>query len=198
MPSVRSVAVFCGASMGAAPAFATAARALGQGIAQAGIRLVYGGGRVGLMGEVADAAVQAGGTVVGVIPDFLRRREVAHDDISELIVTTDMHTRKRRMFELSDAFISFAGGLGTLDETFEILTWRQLGLHDKPVLVCDVGGAAAPLLATIEGAVAMGFARPEIRRLYETCDGVPAALAWLAAQTKPESDAVRPATGGLL
>ena len=153
--------MFCGASTGNAPYFAAAARELGRGIAEAGMRLVYGGGRVGLMGEVADAAVQAGGVVIGVIPEFLTRREVAHDDISELIVTPDMHTRKRRMFELSDAFVSFAGGLGTLDETFEILTWRQLKLHDKPVLVCDVGGAAAPLLAAIEGAIGMGFARPE-------------------------------------
>ena len=182
MPAIRSVAVFCGSSPGHAAHFAADARALGTGIAQGGLRLIYGGGRVGLMGEVADGAVQAGGTVVGVIPDFLMRREVAHDHISELIVTEDMHTRKRRMFELADAFITFAGGLGTFDETFEILTWRQLGLHDKPILICDVGGAARPLLATIEGAVDMGFARPEVRRLYDVAEGVPAALAWLAAQ----------------
>ncbi len=190
MPSIRSVAVFCGASTGNAAHFTEAARALGHGIALAGMRLIYGGGRVGLMGEVADAAVQAGGTVIGVIPDFLTRREVAHDDISELIVTPDMHTRKRRMFELSDAFISFAGGLGTLDETFEILTWRQLKLHDKPVLICDVHGAAGPLLATIEGAIAMGFARPDIRALYDVRRGVPAALDWLRAQNVPETSAM--------
>lgn len=185
MPLIRSVAVFCGASTGHAAHFTIAARALGQGIADAGIRLIYGGGGVGLMGEVADAAVRAGGTVIGVIPDFLTQREVAYDDISELIVTPDMHTRKRHMFELSDAFVSFAGGLGTLDETFEILTWRQLGLHDKPVLICDVGGAAGPLLATIEGAIEMGFARPEVRNLYEVRTGVPAALEWLGAQSVP-------------
>ncbi len=185
MPSIRSVAIFCGASTGNAAHFTVAARDLGRGIAEAGLRLIYGGGRVGLMGEVADAAVRAGGTVIGVIPDFLKQREVAHDDISELIVTPDMHTRKRRMFELSDAFVSFAGGLGTLDETFEILTWRQLGLHDKPVLICDVGGAAGPLLATIEGAIAMGFARPETRALYDVRDGVPAALEWLRSRDVP-------------
>ncbi len=185
MPSIRSVAVFCGASTGNAAHFAVAARDLGRGIAEAGLRLIYGGGRVGLMGEVADAAVRAGGTVIGVIPDFLKQREVAHDDISELIVTSDMHTRKRQMFELSDAFISFAGGLGTMDETFEILTWRQLGLHDKPVLICDVAGAAGPLLATIEGAIAMGFARPETRDLYDVRDGVPAALDWLRSRDVP-------------
>ena len=195
MPSVRSVAVFCGASTGRTLAFTQAARALGQGIAAAGVRLIYGGGRVGLMGEVADAAVRAGGTVVGVIPDFLTRREVAHDDIAELIVTPDMHTRKRRMFELSDAFISFAGGLGTLDETFEILTWRQLGLHDKPVLVCDVEGAARPLLALIEATVELGFARPETRGLYDVATGIPAALDWLHAQDVPEAAAVQPLKG---
>ena len=185
MPKLRSVAVFCGASTGNAAHYTLAARALGAGIARSGLRLIYGGGRVGLMGEVADAAVQAGGIVIGVIPDFLKQREVAHDDIAELIVTPDMHTRKRRMFDLSDAFISFAGGLGTLDETFEILTWRQLKLHDKPVLICDVSGAAAPLLATIEGAIGMGFASPSIRDLYDIRDGVPAALEWLLAQDVP-------------
>ena len=195
MPSVRSVAVFCGASTGHAGLYMQAARTLGHGIAEAGVRLVYGGGRVGLMGEVADAAVRAGGTVVGVIPDFLTRREVAHDDISELIVTPDMHTRKRRMFELSDAFISFAGGLGTLDETFEILTWRQLRLHDKPVLVCDVEGSAAALLALIEATVEMGFARPDTGGLYDVARGVPAALEWLARQDVPEAVTVQALRG---
>jgi hypothetical protein len=114
--------------------------------------------------------------VTGVIPEFLTRREVAHSGISELIVTDSMHSRKQRMFELSDAFVSLPGGLGTLDETIEIITWRQLGLHDKPVLICDVEGSARPLLAAIEAAIANGFAAPSARQLIEVMPGVPATL----------------------
>ncbi len=176
MADIRAVAVFCGASPGHAPVFREAAVALGTGLAQAGLQLIYGGGHVGLMGAVSDAAVAAGGSVVGVIPDFLMRREVAHAGIEELIVTDSMHSRKRRMFELADAFVSFPGGLGTLDETFEILTWRQLKLHDKPIVICDIAGSARPLLAAIEASVAAGFARPEVHALYEVVDGVPALL----------------------
>ena len=180
MPAIRSVAVFCGSRTGHLPAFREAAVELGQGLAQAGMQLVYGGGRIGLMGALADATLAAGGQVVGVIPDFLQQYEVAHQGVQELVVTDSMHTRKRRMFELADAFVSFPGGLGTFDETFEILTWRQLRLHDKPVLICDVGGSAAALLMLIEGAVADGFAPPEARDFYEVADGVPALLARLA------------------
>ena len=181
MPNVTSVAVFCGASAGHLPLFRVAAEELGRGLAQAGLRLVYGGGQVGLMGAVADAALAAGGEVIGVIPEFLTRSEVAHQHASEMIVTDSMHSRKARMFELADAFVSFAGGLGTLDETFEILTWRQLGLHDKPILIVDVAGSAHPLMTLIEATIAAGFARPDIRDLYEVVDGVPALLARLAA-----------------
>jgi uncharacterized protein (TIGR00730 family) len=176
MPRIASVAIFCGASIGNAPIYRDAATELGRGIAQAGIRLVYGGGRIGLMGAVADAALEAGGEVIGVIPEFLERSEVAHAGVTSLIVTHTMHVRKQRMFELSDAFVSFAGGLGTLDETFEILTWRQLRLHDKPIVICDVAGSAQPLLAAIEAAITAGFAQPAIRRLYEVASGVAAAL----------------------
>ncbi|MCW3476503.1 LOG family protein [Limobrevibacterium gyesilva] len=172
MPEIHSVAVFCGASHGNDPIFREAAEQLGRGLAAEGLRLIYGGGHVGLMGTVADSAVTAGGTVVGVIPDFLRRREVAHEGIAELIVTDSMHGRKRRMFEMADVFVTLPGGLGTLDETFEILTWRQLKLHDKPILICDIAGSAAPLLAMIEAAIAAGFARPDIRGLYEVTVGV--------------------------
>ena len=181
MPNVTSVAVFCGASAGHLPLFRVAAEELGRGLAQAGLRLVYGGGQVGLMGAVADAALAAGGEVIGVIPEFLTRSEVAHQHASEMIVTDSMHSRKARMFELADAFVSFAGGLGTLDETFEILTWRQLGLHDKPILIVDIAGSAHPLMTLIEATIAAGFARPDIRDLYEVVDGVPALLARLAA-----------------
>lgn len=188
MGDIHSVAVFCGASGGADPAFRAAAEALGRGLAEAGIRLVYGGGRVGLMGAIADAALGAGGRVVGVIPEFLRRWEVAHEGLAELVVTDSMHSRKRRMFELSDAFVALPGGLGTLDETIEIITWRQLKLHDKPVLLCDVLGSAAPLVAAIEAAIAAGFARSEVRGLFEVVPDVPALLARLRDLPSVRSD----------
>ncbi len=158
MPTIRSVAVFCGASPGADPQFRAAARALGEGLARATIRLVYGGGRVGLMGTVADAALAAGGRVVGVIPEFLTRLEVAHEGVDEMIVTDSMHSRKQRMFELSDAFVCFAGGLGTLDETFEILTWKQLGLHRQADPDCRRGRQRAP-----GGGADRGGDRPRFR-----------------------------------
>ena len=180
MPDISSVAVFCGSRTGVNPAWAAAAAALGQGLARAGMQLVYGGGRIGLMGALADGAIAAGGSVIGVIPDFLQQAEVAHAGIAELVVTDSMHTRKRRMFELSDAFVSFAGGLGTFDETFEILTWRQLRLHDKPILICDVAGSATALIGLIEGAIADGFAPPDAHDFYEVVTGVPALLARLA------------------
>ncbi len=176
MPRIRSVAVFCGSQRGNDPAFAEAAQALGRGLTEAGIRLVYGGGRVGLMGVMADAMLAAGGEVVGVIPDFLMRREVGHPGVTELLNAHSMHGRKQRMFELSDAFVSLPGGIGTLDETIEIITWRQLDLHHKPVLLCDVAGSVQPLLATIDAAIARGFASPQTRALFEVLDGVPAVL----------------------
>ena len=181
MPHIRSVAVFCGASLGISPVFRAAAEDLGRGIAQAGWRLVYGGGQLGLMGVVAAAAREAGGKVTGIIPEFLQRREVVKDDVTELLVTDSMHSRKRAMFERADAFVTLPGGLGTLDETVEIITWRQLNLHDKPILICDVMGSSAPLVAAIETAIALGFARPEVRHLFDVHEGVPLVLARLAA-----------------
>jgi uncharacterized protein (TIGR00730 family) len=192
MPRIRSIAVFCGSQQGNDPAFAEAAQALGRGLAETGIRLVYGGGRIGLMGVLADAALGAGGEVVGVIPEFLMRREVAHRGVTQMLSADSMHGRKQRMFELSDAFVSLPGGLGTLDETIEIITWRQLGLHHKPVLVCDVAGSARPLLAAIEAAIARGFASPQSRALFEVLDGVPAVLSHIQDLTvEPEGGAQR-------
>ncbi len=179
MSAIKSVAVFCGSRVGTSPEYAAAMRELGQGLAAAGIRLVYGGGRIGLMGIVADAAVAAGGEVAGVIPDFLQRLEVAHQGLTELEITDTMHTRKKRMSDIADAFVTMPGGLGTLDETIEIITWRQLKLHDKPILICDIAGSARPLLAAIEASVEMGFASPSALDLYEAVDGVPAVLARL-------------------
>ena len=181
MSAIQSVAVFCGSRVGTNPEYATAMRELGQGLAAAGIRLVYGGGRIGLMGIVADAAVAAGGEVAGVIPDFLQRLEVAHQGLTELEITDTMHTRKKRMSDIADAFVTMPGGLGTLDETIEIITWRQLKLHDKPILICDIAGSARPLRAAIEASIEMGFANPNARDLFEAVDGVPAVLARLTA-----------------
>lgn len=176
MPHIHSVAVFCGAKAGTDPTYQREARFLGRALAESSIRLIYGGGRIGLMGAVADAAMAAGGTVVGIIPEFLTRREVAHSDVSQLIVTDSMHSRKRQMFDLADSFVTLPGGLGTLDETFEILTWRQLGLHDKPIFICDIAGSAEPLLAMIEATIAAGFAHPEIRGLFELVEGTVALI----------------------
>jgi len=176
MTAIHSIAVFCGSREGVDPRFAEAAQMLGEGLAQAGIRLVYGGGRVGLMGVVADSVLTAGGTVLGVIPEFLTRWEVAHPGVADMVVTDSMHSRKQHMFSESDAFISMPGGLGTLDETIEILTWRQLRLHHKPILLCDVAGSAAPLQAAIEAAIDRGFTPAEARTWYEILDGVPALL----------------------
>jgi uncharacterized protein (TIGR00730 family) len=176
MADINAVAVFCGSRPGKDPAYRAAAQALGRGLAEAGIRLVYGGGRIGLMGVLADAALEAGGTVIGVIPEFLTQREVAHQGVTEMVVTDSMHSRKQRMFEAADAFVSLPGGTGTLDETIEIITWRQLRLHAKPVLICDVAGSAAPFMATIEAAIAADFAYPGTLELFEVLDGVPAVL----------------------
>lgn len=179
MTAIRAAAVFCGASFGHRPVWREAATALGAGLAARGIRLVYGGGSLGLMGAVAAGTRDAGGEISGVIPGFLIRREAPAEDVAGFEVTETMHERKRRMFELADAFIVMPGGLGTLDESFEILTWRQLGLHDKPILICDIEGSAAPLVTAIEAAVSMGFARPEVFALFERIEGVPALLARL-------------------
>ncbi len=187
-----TVAVFCGANAGNDPVYLEAAEALGTGLAHAGIRVVYGGGRVGLMGALADATLAAGGQAVGVLPDFLRSREVAHGALTRLEITDSMHARKRRMFELADAFISLPGGIGTLDETIEILTWRQLGLHTKPILVCDIAGSAQGLVTAIDAAIARGFASPTLRDSYAVIKGVPAVLARLAdLHPAPSSDADR-------
>jgi uncharacterized protein (TIGR00730 family) len=176
MTAIRSLAVFCGSRVGVNPAYAAAGRALGEGLGRAGIRLVFGGGRIGIMGLVADGVLSNGGTVLGVIPEFLTQLEVAHAGVTEMVVTKTMHTRKLRLYEESDAFVVMPGGLGTFDEAFEIITWRQLRLHDKPILLCNVAGSAEPLVATIEHAITEGFADPACRGLFEVIEGVPAVL----------------------
>ena len=176
---IRSVAVFCGSREGNNPAFRAAASELGAGLALAGMRLVYGGGRIGLMGIVADAVLAAGGEALGVIPEFLTGREVMHHGVRDLVITDSMHSRKQHMFEAADAFVMLPGGLGTLDEIVEIITWRQLGLHDKPVLLCDVAGSARPIMAAFEASVAMDFARADAMALFELLPGAAATLARL-------------------
>lgn len=180
---IQAVAVFCGSRNGNDPAFAEAARVLGKGLAEAGLTVVYGGGRAGIMGILADAAIAAGGRVEGVIPEFLLKWEVAHTGLGVLEVTDGMHSRKRRMFELADAFVALPGGIGTLDETMEILSWRQLKLHDKPILICDIGGCWAPLVAAIEATIQHGFASAEVRDFIEVLGSPEAVLARLSRPT---------------
>lgn len=168
------ICVFCGSSPGASPAFAAAARELGAALARRGIELVTGGGSVGLMGEVADAALAAGGRAIGVIPESLVLRELAHPRLTELHVVPTMHQRKAKMVELSSAFVTLPGGLGTLDETFEMLTWAQLGIHHKPVGLLNVAGYYSPLLAFLDSAVEEGFvpAASRARWIEESEPGV--------------------------
>jgi uncharacterized protein (TIGR00730 family) len=151
------VCVFCGSSMGLSPVYAEAATALGKELAQRGIGLVYGGASVGTMGAVADAALAAGGEVIGVIPEALSQVEIAHAGLTELHVVPDMHQRKAKMAALSDAFLALPGGAGTLEELFEVWTWAQLGLHTKPIGLVDVAGYYAPLMSFAEHMVTEGF-----------------------------------------
>jgi uncharacterized protein (TIGR00730 family) len=167
MVAVRSVGVFCGSSSGNGDRYVGAARALGALLAGEELALVYGGGRVGLMGEVADACLAAGGHVVGVIPVGLFRREVAHRGVSELHEVATMHERKALMYDRSDAFIALPGGLGTLDELAEVATWSQLGLHRKPLVLLDVEGFWAPFVQLLDGMVDAGLLKPANRDLIE-------------------------------
>jgi uncharacterized protein (TIGR00730 family) len=158
--AINSVCVFCGSRPGRDPAHAEAATALGAALAHAGLRLVYGAGDVGLMGAVARAAQEAGGDTFGVIPVHLLAREVGKRDLSRFVVTETMHERKKVMFMNADAIVTLPGGPGSLDELFEVLTWRQLGLHEKPVYLLNVNGYWDPLLALLDHLVAQGFAEP--------------------------------------
>jgi uncharacterized protein (TIGR00730 family) len=168
----KSLCVFCGSAAATAREHQDAARLLGTSIGRSRCKLVYGGGRVGLMGILADAALAAGAHVTGVIPLGLHDREVGHVGITEMIVVRDMQERKRRIFELADAVAVLPGGLGTLDEAFEAITLSQLGLWVKPIVLVDIGGFWAPLLALIDHVINAGFARPEVRSRYRVVDDV--------------------------
>ncbi len=154
------ICVYCGSSSGQLPEYTHAARALGALLAQRDIELVYGGGSVGLMGEIASATLEAGGRVIGVIPEKLQALELGKADLTELHVVPDMHTRKRTMADLSDAFIAMPGGYGTIEELFEAVTWTQLGYHHKPVGLLNVEGYFQPLLAFVQHMIDQGFVRP--------------------------------------
>ena len=166
MPAIRSICVYCGSGFGSDPAFKTAAIKLGQAMAENGISLVYGGGNVGLMGTVARSVLDNGGHVTGIIPDFLKAREKMLDDVQETIVVQDMHTRKRLMFEKADAFVALPGGIGTLEELVEQMTWAQLGRHTKPILVLSIQGFWKPLLTLLAHMRDQGFIRPGLELNY--------------------------------
>jgi uncharacterized protein (TIGR00730 family) len=178
---MQSVCVFCGSSQGANPVYRDAATALGRVIARRKLRLVYGGGNVGLMGVIADAALAAGGEVVGVIPRSLETRELAHRSLTELIVVETMHDRKARMADLSDGFVALPGGFGTFEEFCEVLTWTQLGIQAKPCGLLNVNDYYDPLLALFDRAVAEGFLKPKNRALVLTNTTATGLLDQLAA-----------------
>jgi uncharacterized protein (TIGR00730 family) len=177
--TLRSVCVFCGSRAGRDPAHAEAARATGALIAAEGWRLVYGAGDVGLMGEVARAAQAAGARTMGVIPTHLMAREQGKRDLSQLVITEDMHERKKVMFMNSDAIVVLPGGAGSLDEFFEVLTWRQIGLHGKPIFLLDVHGYWQPLVALMRHVIAEGFAEEAMHGYYSTVPDVAALAARL-------------------
>ncbi len=165
MKEIRSLCVYCGSSPGRTGIYAESARALGAALVERGIRLVYGGASVGIMGVVADAVLAAGGEVVGIIPESLQRKELAHPGLTELHVTRSMHERKALMAELSDGFIALPGGIGTLEELFEIWTWAQLGFHDKPCGLFNVGGYYDSLVRFLDHSVAEEFVKPLYRSM---------------------------------
>ncbi len=184
-PRPTRLCLFCGSNAGSSDVYTEAARAFGAAVAQRGITLVYGGGSVGLMGEGANAALAEGGRVIGVITEQLLRAEVAHGGLTELEVVNSMHARKARMTELSDGFVVLPGGLGTLDELAEILTWNQLGIVTKPVVLLDVDGYWAALHEWVESAVVSGFVRPSHRMLLQRAATVDEAIA-LATGPAPD------------
>ena len=182
--TLRSICVFCGASPGATPIYQEAAEALGRHLAENGIQLVYGGGAVGLMGMVANAALAAGGEVIGIIPQSLKDAEVGHSGLTRLEVVDGMHARKARMAELSDAFIALPGGLGTLEELFEVWTWGQLGYHGKPLGLLEVNGFFDPLLTFLDHLVQERFVRQPHRDMLQRAAS-PAELVSALAAWKP-------------
>jgi uncharacterized protein (TIGR00730 family) len=194
---IRNVCVYCGSSTGNDPAYVAAARDLGRLLAESGVGLVYGGGGLGLMGEAAKAVLAHGGQVTGIIPEFLSEKERMLRDVTELVVVDDMHQRKKLMFDKSDAFVALPGGIGTLEELVEQLTWAQLGRHTKPIVLVNVEGFWAPFLALLEHMKAEGFIRPEMAVRFLTADKAEDVLPTIIANARPpvngaaEAEAVR-------
>ncbi len=185
MTELRALCVYCGSSNSAAASHLETAAELGRLAAQRGVEIVFGGGRVGLMGALADGALAEGGRVVGIIPKHLEAREVGHEGLSELVVVDSMHTRKRRMFERADAFCILPGGLGTLDEAFEIITWKQLGLHDKPIVLVNLEGFWEPLLVLFAHQLAAGYLHERHWHLFNVVGRVNEVFDAVAGAPKP-------------
>ena len=184
MPLIRSICVYCGSGFGSDPVFKESAAALGRAMATDGVRLVYGGGNVGLMGTVAGAVLEYGGHVTGIIPEFLKSREKMLDDVQETIVVPDMHTRKRMMFDKADAFVALPGGIGTLEELVEQMTWAQLGQHTKPILMLSVNGFWKPLLGLLAHMREQGFIRDGLELNYLVAEQTKDVLPMLEAYTR--------------
>ncbi|WP_203295084.1 TIGR00730 family Rossman fold protein [Maricaulis parjimensis] len=191
---MKSICVYCGSNSGQDRTFTEAANDLGRVLAERRIKLVYGGGQVGLMGTLADAVLAAGGTVEGVIPEFLALKEIAHMELTRLHVVKSMHARKAKMERLSDGFIALPGGIGTMEELFEIWTWGQLGQHRNPVGLLNVGGYYDELVAFLDKMTKQGFLAPEHRGALMVSDDAEALLDMFAAYKAPPAD-VRIKTG---
>lgn len=170
--TIQSVCVYCGSSNNIDETYKALARTVGKALADHKIRLVYGGGHVGMMGLVADSALDAGGEVIGIIPEHIRAHEVQHLGLTELHIVDNMHTRKNMMVEKADAFIALPGGFGTLDELFEVLTWKQLGLHNKPILIFNIGGFWDPLVSLINSVIETNFAPKNNHLIFKTVTSV--------------------------
>jgi uncharacterized protein (TIGR00730 family) len=188
MATIRTICVYCGSGPGKSPAFAEAARRFGRVLAENGVGLVYGGGSLGLMGALAKSVLDHGGHVTGIIPEFLTDREKALVQAQEIIITNDMHERKRIMFERADAFVALPGGIGTLEELVEQMTWAQLGRHQKPILIANIAGFWDPLCALLDHMEGLGFIRPELTINLLVADAVEEILPKVeaAAPASPE------------
>jgi uncharacterized protein (TIGR00730 family) len=186
MKTINSIAVYCGSKLGDKSTYAKTARELGAQMAARGIRLVFGGGRIGIMGQVADQVLINGGKVTGVIPHFLNDLEVAHKGVTELIIVETMHERKHIMFKRSDAFVILPGGLGTLDECMEIITWKQLQLHACPIIILDVDGYWKSLETLFKDIVLGGFAHPKALDLVSIVDSVDGVFEAINSASKPD------------
>jgi uncharacterized protein (TIGR00730 family) len=184
MPAIRTICVYCGSGFGSDPVFVQTAAELGRSMAKHGLSLVYGGGNVGLMGTVARSVLDSGGYVTGIIPSFLKSREKMLDDVQETIVVEDMHTRKRLMFEKADAFVALPGGIGTLEELVEQMTWAQLGQHTKPILLVSVNGFWKPLLTLFAHMREQGFIRPGLELNYLVAERIEEVIPMLEASAR--------------